>query len=136
MRPVKSPNVINAPAGNIIISAGSYELGITCILNSVPAPSNSLMEPNIVRERVKPNPIPKPSTIEGIGGFLDANVSALANIIQFTTIRGIKMPKLSYKSGRYASITIPTIVTNVAIITIYDGIRIFEGIKSLSRDIT
>ena len=42
-----------------------------------------------VKPSVNPRPIPRPSKMDGITGFLDAYDSALPKIIQFTTISGI-----------------------------------------------
>ena len=39
---------------------------------SVPAPNNSRTMPIIVRATVKPRPIPIPSKIDGMTGFLEA----------------------------------------------------------------
>jgi hypothetical protein len=60
----------------------------------VPLPMISRIEPIIASANVNPMPIPKPSTIEGSRGFLLAKASARANIMQFTTISGMKIPKL------------------------------------------
>jgi hypothetical protein len=61
---------------------------------------------------------------------------ALANMMQFTTIRGINNPKASNKSGTKASISIPTMVTKAAIITTKAGILILSGMKFLNSDMT
>ena len=57
--------------------------------NIEPAPKISLTVPKSVRDKVKPRPIPIPSKVEAIPLFLEAKLSALASIIQFTTISGI-----------------------------------------------
>ena len=92
--------------------------------------------PKSVRDRVKPNPMPIPSTIEARGVFFEAKDSALPRIIQLTTIRGINIPRLSYSAGTYASIIIPVIVTKVAATTMNAGILTCFGAKSFIRDIT
>ena len=51
-----------------------------------------------------------------------------------TTISGKYTPKLSYKSGMYASITIRTTVTNVAMMTIKHGIRTLSGMTLRSSE--
>jgi hypothetical protein len=66
---------------------------MTCSPRRVPEPKSSLIEPRIKRDMVKPRPIPKPSAMDRIGLFLDAKASALPRIIQFTTIKGMKIPK-------------------------------------------
>ena len=68
--------------------------------------------------------------------FLEAKASALPNIMQFTTIRGIYIPRAEYSTGRYACITISSIVTNEAIITIKLGILIISGITFFIDDIS
>ena len=62
----------------------------------------SLTDAIITSATVKPAPMPKPSAILRSGPFLDAKDSALARIIQFTTIRGINAPSAEERSGRYA----------------------------------
>ena len=63
------------------------------------------MEPISVSASVKPEPMPRPSTAESSTGFLLAKASARARMMQFTTIRGMKMPRLSYREGRKACIS-------------------------------
>ena len=77
-----------------------------------------------------------PSAIATNGEFFEANASALPSIMQLTTIRGIKIPRLSYRAGTKASMSIPVMVTKVAATTIYAGILTWDGIKSFKRDIT
>ena len=69
-----------------------------------------------------------PSTADSIGPFLDAKLSARANIIQLTTINGIYNPRAWSSAGTKAFKTIWTIVTKVAITTINAGILILSGI--------
>ena len=56
-------------------------------------------------------------------------------MIQFTTISGMKIPRLSFRLGIYACNTNCTIVTNEAMITMYAGIRTLSGISFRSREI-
>ena len=51
-----------------------------------------------------------------------------------TTIRGINTPSDSDKLGRYACSSRSTIVTNPAITTIYDAMRILLGITFRSAE--
>ncbi len=59
---------------------------------NVPFPRNSLMVAMRVNAAVKPAPMPIPSSAERKTPFLQANISALARMMQFTTIRGMKFP--------------------------------------------
>ena len=70
------------------------------MLKNFPLPRISRIEPNIVNAIAKPRPIPKPSSMEGMALFLDANDSARPSTIQFTTINGMNNPKDSCKLGR------------------------------------
>ena len=70
----------------------------------VPAPRISRIEPRNVKAMVNPRPIPMPSNADAITPFLDANASARANMIQFTTIRGMNMPSDLLSSGAKPSI--------------------------------
>lgn len=131
----KYPKAIKAPGAStksvIPKSSGKKETE-----NILPDPRNSRAIPNAVSANVKPKPIPTPSKSEEITLFFAANASALPNTIQFTTMRGIKIPKLSAKAGKYAFITISTMVTKVAITTIKAGIRTKSGIKFFNSEIT
>ena len=95
-----------------------------------------IMFPNDVKANVNPSPIPIPSTADFIGVFLDAKLSARANIKQLTTIKGMNNPSAASNAGIYALSNIPTIVTKVAITTINAGILILAGINFLINDIT
>ena len=68
--------------------------------NILPEPKNSRRSPSNVSAIVKPNPIPIPSKTEDKALFFAAKASALPNTIQFTTIRGINIPKLSANAVR------------------------------------
>ena len=63
--------------------------------NTAPVPSNSRTAPSNVSAQVKPSPIPNPSKSEGIAVFLAAKASARPRMIQFTTIKGMKSPRLA-----------------------------------------
>ena len=106
------------------------------MLNILPLPRNSLIEPITVRESVNPSPIPKPSRAESKTEFLAANASARPSTIQFTTISGINKPKLSEIAGAHAFKHNSTIVTNEAMITMYAGIRTLSGINFFTSEIT
>ena len=94
----------------------------------LPFPSNSLTKPRTVRAKVKPIPIPMASTAEAVRLFFEAKASARPKMRQFTTIRGMKIPNCSYRTGMKASNTISTMVTKEAMIMINAGIRTFAGI--------
>jgi hypothetical protein len=57
-------------------------------------------------------------------------------MMQLTTIKGIKTPIDSDRSGKYAFITRSTMVVNAAIIIMNMGIRTEEGITFLKSDMT
>ena len=48
---------------------------------------------------MKPIPEKKPSATEGSGLFFEAKLSALARIMQLTTIRGMKTPRDADSDG-------------------------------------
>lgn len=129
------PNAIKAPGASTkrVIPKLS---GNTETENILPEPKNSLVAPSAVNANVNPNPIPIPSNRDDTSLFFAAKASALPNTIQFTTISGIKIPKLSARAGKYAFITISTIVTKVAITTIKAGIRTRSGMKFLKMEMT
>ena len=56
--------------------------------------------------------------------------------MQFTTIRGMNMPRASYRLGTKACISICTMVTKVQMTTMKAGMRTLSGIKLRSREIT
>ena len=60
-----------------------------------PVPRSSRTQAMMEIARVKPRPMPRPSTAEARGPFLLAKASARASIMQFTTISGINMPRLA-----------------------------------------
>ena len=64
-------------------------------LKMEPLPKSSLMQPKTVSEQVKPKPMPRPSSSEGQTGFFEAKASARPNTMQFTTINGMKRPRVS-----------------------------------------
>jgi len=65
---------------------------------------------------------------------LEANASALPKTMQFTTISGTNIPRDFESAGKYAFMVSSTIVTKVAMMTIKQGILIFEGIKFLIEE--
>ena len=106
---------------------GSTLAGMICTPNRVPAPSSSRMEPITSRVRVKPMPMPRPSSAESITPCLEANISARPRMMQFTTIRGRKMPREASREGRYALTSICSTVTKVAMTVMYAGRRTLSG---------
>ena len=85
---------MKAPGAKTKINA-PYSSGKITALKIRPVPKNSLTEPSIVRAKVNPSPIPTPSRSESNGVFFAAKDSARPRTIQFTTIRGMKSPRLS-----------------------------------------
>lgn len=67
--------------------------GIILSPKIVPEPKSSRMVATITTAKVYPMALPSPSTIEAKTPFFEAKDSALARIIQLTTISGIKSPK-------------------------------------------
>ena len=61
--------------------------------------------------------MPRPSTTEGSGLFLEAKDSARAKMMQLTTISGMNRPSDAERSGRKASSSSCTMVTKVAMTT-------------------
>ena len=82
------PKTKNPPGGSKNIIIGLIKREVTGNEKSEPAPSSSLTAPISVSTAVKPIPIPAPSSTLASGGFLEANISARASIMQFTTISG------------------------------------------------
>ena len=80
------------PGGKIIIIAGIFSGRIVWPKN-VPAPRTSLKALTSTSARVKPAPMPNASMIEGRTGFLPEKASARPNMMQLTTIRGMKIPR-------------------------------------------
>ena len=109
------PSVRNPPGGSIIIIAG--ELIPSGTSKIVPLPRISRTAEIRESATVNPSPIPRPSTADLTTPFLDAKASALARIIQLTTISGMKRPSDAESDGMYALRIRSTTVTNVAIIT-------------------
>lgn len=70
-----------------------------------PLPNNSRTDARSVSAIVKPRPIPIPSNIAMRGFDFDATASARPNTIQFTTIKGMNIPKLLSSDGRKALIS-------------------------------
>lgn len=126
---------MNAPGAADIIPIGGIS-PITSFPKIFPEPNNSLMNATNMITTPYPKPFEIPSNNDKNTPFLDAKDSALAKIIQFTTIRGTNAPNELYNAGTNASSIIETNVTNVAITTIYAGILTLSGIKFLSNDIT
>ena len=85
---------MKAPGGKTMTRKGKYPGPKAGILKRVPLPKTSRMEPNTRSDSVKPNPIPNPSATESTRGCFEAKASALPKMMQLTTIRGIKRPKV------------------------------------------
>ena len=101
---------------------------ITGTPKNSPAPKSSLTAPIAVSATVKPSPIPRPSNMDGMTGFLEAKDSARPRMIQFTTISGIYSPSAAYRLGMNPSSSSSTMVTKEATITMNAGIRTRFGI--------
>ena len=129
------PNTMNAPGARTKMSMVLASSGTNLKLKIEPLPSISRMLPSLVSDMVNPIPIPNPSSMDGHTGFFDAKASALPNTMQFTTIRGMKSPKVSYIEGTYACIANCTTVTNEAMTTMKQGMRTLSGMKFLSKEI-
>lgn len=127
------PNTINAPGANTKTRIPSK--GITLCPKIAPLPKSSLTKAIIEIAKVKPIPIPMPSNIESKTEFLLAKASARPKTMQFTTIKGIKIPKLDDNAGTKPCITKSTMDTKVAITKIKHGMRILLGIKFFNIDI-
>ena len=82
----------------------------------VPLPSNSLIKPISVSASVKPKPIPRPSRMLSPTLLELANASALARMIQLTTMSGRYIPSALYSVGTNFLSTISRSVTSVAMI--------------------
>ena len=67
---------------------GSNEAPSTATPNSVPAPKSSRTQPISTSVRVKPRPMPRPSSAESSTVCFEANISARPRMMQFTTISG------------------------------------------------
>ncbi len=139
---LRYPITNKAPADRLIIRIGALNsrgISITPsklpIANKVivPEPKTSLIRDMRSRLKVNPIPIPSASSIDTRTPFWFAKPSALPRMIQLTTIKGTNTPRLANSEGMYACMTISTIVTKDAIITIYDGILTFVGIKSFNN---
>jgi hypothetical protein len=132
------PRHINAPGASIINLNGSKDAPNNAIGFSynviAPVPNISLTLLIAIRDRVNPMPMPNPSAMERTGPFLQAKASARPSTIQFTTIKGIKIPSFKNKGYVYACIKSSTIVTKVAMITIKHGILTLAGIIFLKQD--
>ena len=73
--------------------SGLYEL-TKGLIKENPTLVTLLGIPIVNRERVKPSPMPKPSSMEWKTPFFEANASARPRIIQFTVISERNSPKL------------------------------------------
>ena len=62
-------------------------------------------------------PMPMPSMAESTTVFLQANISARPRMMQLTTISGMNTPIASYRLWVKACITIWTMVTKLAMMT-------------------
>ena len=111
---IRQPNTKKPPGGVMNTVMGSTAAGMTCMPNSVPAPSTSRTEPITTRVPVKPRPMPRPSSAERPMLFLEANISARPRMMQFTTMSGRKMPSAESSAGTNAFTSICSTVTNVA----------------------
>jgi len=90
----RKPNAMKAPGGKTITKRGRKDSPIIGTEKRVPLPRSSRMPPRTARERVKPIPIPKPSAKARRMGFFDAKASARPRMTQFTTISGMKSPRV------------------------------------------
>ena len=95
---IRYPNAMKAPGANTNTNI-PYSSGRMAKSNTLPVPKNSRTAPSNVKAMVKPSPIPIPSNIEATALFLAAKASARPNTIQFTTINGIKSPRVAYNPG-------------------------------------
>ena len=86
---------MNAPGAAPGNRKSVVHAGISFISKTAPQVRNSRIIPSIVKVKVNPNPIPKPSSTERNGEFFEANASALPSTMQLTTISGINIPKAS-----------------------------------------
>lgn len=128
IKAIKYPKAIKAPGANTKTNM-PYSSGRILKLKILPVPKNSLTAPKRVNAIVNPKPIPKPSNKEANGLFFAAKASARPSNIQFTTINGINKPKVAYKAGTKACITICNNVTKEAITTTKAGIRTMSGMR-------
>ena len=114
------PRVMNPPAGRMAsttVLEWMFLMAMSPHSVSEPAPMISRTDAMRARAKVKPMPVPSPSARESTTPFLHANASARPRMMQFTTMRGMKMPSDSESAGRYACMSRSTAVTNVAMIT-------------------
>ena len=81
------------------IPIGDSTSAVIVMPKAVPLPRSSRISPIIPNARVKPIPIPRPSSAESTTEFLLANISALPRMIQFTTISGINSPRAASRDG-------------------------------------
>ena len=89
IRAISKPRVMNAPVGSRITIRGYSVRNPKAVKPKiVPNPKISLIEARIVNPNVNPKPIPKASANERDTGWREENSSALARIMQFTTIKG------------------------------------------------
>ena len=126
----------NAPDGRSMSTVFTDEAGMTDIPNHVPRPRISRIEPKTKRDNVNPIPIPRASVNARRTVFLDANTSALAIIMQFTTIKGTNGPSALLSAGKYALRNRSTMVTNEAITIIKLGMRTSRGMIFLSDEMS
>ena len=85
---------------------------------------------------MKPSPIPTPSSADANTPFFDAKASALARMIQLTTINGINIPSDLFSSGANPFIKNSITVTKPAITTMNMGIRTSSGTILRRSEIT
>ena len=89
---------MNAPGAADIIPIGGIS-PITSLPKIFPEPNNSLMNATNTITIPYPNAFDIPSNNDKNTPFLDAKDSALAKIIQFTTIRGTNAPNEVYNAS-------------------------------------
>jgi hypothetical protein len=98
----RHPSVMKPPGARIISSTG-WNLGpmlqpICFQRVRVPLPATSRIDATITRAMVNPRPMPMPSARDSQGELRAANASARPRMMQLTTIRGMKMPRLLCRS--------------------------------------
>ena len=99
MKAIRKPRVIKAPGASTKIRIPS-EVGLMNLYPKTdPFPKASRMQPNRMRAKVNPSPIPNPSIKEEITELREAKASARPKTIQFTTINGINIPSVLCKAG-------------------------------------
>ena len=95
------PDKVRIPAF-ITVIAGFVSVVQMLVKAFTPALDEALgvfLPPISVSVAVKPMPMPKPSSTLGNTGFLEANISARAKMMQLTTMSGKNTPNASSRAG-------------------------------------